>query len=220
MYETNIAVVGNVLNAPEWRRTSGSNQLVANFRVASTARRYDRENGRWVDGSSLRLRVTAWRKLAEGVASSLEVGDPVIIYGRLYTRDWVDEEKRNRVSYELEAFSIGHDLSRGRARFFRGRPSSVSTSAEEPESDTAVRGEETAPLAARDVPVRYGDGLPEGREPEFADVTARDPMEAMPELEEAVEEALDQAAGSGPEPRPVPEDRRARRGGKREPVPA
>ena len=75
--------------------------------------------GRWVDGNSLRIRVVAWRRLAEGVASSITVGDPVIIYGRLYTRDWKDDKGNNRISYEMEASSIGHDLARGRAKFFR-----------------------------------------------------------------------------------------------------
>ena len=45
MFETNLAVIGNVLTAPEWRRTSTDNTLVANFRVASTSRRFDRETG-------------------------------------------------------------------------------------------------------------------------------------------------------------------------------
>ena len=39
MFDTYVTVVGNVLTAPEWRRTTQSNTLVANFKVASTARR-------------------------------------------------------------------------------------------------------------------------------------------------------------------------------------
>jgi single-strand DNA-binding protein len=78
MFDTNVTIVGNVLTAPEWRRTTQSGTLVANFKVASTARRLDRESGRWVDGNSLRVRVNCWRKLAEGVASSVMTGDPII----------------------------------------------------------------------------------------------------------------------------------------------
>ncbi len=77
MFETNIVIVGNVLTAPEWRRTNTKGTLLAHFRVASTARRLDKETGRWVDGDSLRVRVTCWRKLAEGVGASIAVGDPV-----------------------------------------------------------------------------------------------------------------------------------------------
>ena len=56
MFDTQVTVIGNVLTAPQWRRTAQSNTLVANFKVASTARRLDRETGRWVDGNSLRVR--------------------------------------------------------------------------------------------------------------------------------------------------------------------
>ncbi|ADL48497.1 single-strand binding protein/Primosomal replication protein n [Micromonospora aurantiaca ATCC 27029] len=57
MFDTYVTIVGNVLTAPEWRRTTQSGTLVANFKVASTARRLDRDSGRWVDGNSLRVRV-------------------------------------------------------------------------------------------------------------------------------------------------------------------
>jgi single-strand DNA-binding protein len=77
MFDTYVTVVGNVLTAPEWRRTATTGTLVTNFKVASTARRLDRENNRWIDGNSLRVRVTCWRRLAEGVASSVMTGDPI-----------------------------------------------------------------------------------------------------------------------------------------------
>ncbi|BCJ44844.1 hypothetical protein GCM10010168_16570 [Actinoplanes ianthinogenes] len=175
MFDTHIVVVGNVLTKPEWRRTTNSNQLVANFRLASTARRYDRENRCWVDGNTLRVRVSAWRKLAENVGSSINVGDPVIVFGRLYTRDWQDEEANHRVSYEMEALAVGHDLARGRSRFYRARPAGTST-VEDTEADTVIDGEPAEPVADGETPVRYGDGLPElipGEvEPAFLEVVA------------------------------------------------
>ena len=214
MFETTIVVVGNVLTAPEWRRTSNSGQLVTNFRIASTARRYDRDTGRWVDGNSLRVRVTAWRKPAEGVGSSVKVGDPVIVYGRLYTRDWVDDDKNNRVSYEMEAFSIGHDLGRGRARFFRNRPVPGTSTVEGPDADTIVRGEPSVLLGEEETPVAYGDGMPERlpdeEAPEFLEAT---PAPDQPGTDDGEEIAI------AVEPLPE-ENRRTRRGVRREPVPA
>ncbi|HEY0536595.1 MAG TPA: single-stranded DNA-binding protein [Actinoplanes sp.] len=173
MFDTNLAIVGNVLTAPEWRRLKDSGSLVANFRVASTARRFDREKAQWVDGNSLRVRVTAWRRLAEGVASSIAVGDPVVVYGRLYNRDWQDEQGNNRTSYEMEAFSIGHDLARGRAKFFRTRLAQMTSEIESSEAASFVRGEQSVPLTADEAPVVYGDGLPDQLsedEPSFVDV--------------------------------------------------
>ncbi|GIF40842.1 single-stranded DNA-binding protein [Actinoplanes xinjiangensis] len=215
MFETNLAVVGNVLTAPEWRRTNTGNALVANFRIASTARRFDRETGRWIDGNSLRVRVTAWRRLAEGVASSVSVGDPIVVYGRIYTRDWVDDDNNNRVSYEMEAFAIGHDLARGRARFYRNKPAANSM-IENPDTDAMIRGEATVALDDDEIPVGFGDGLPE-----------RAPDEEGPTFLEVVAGLADETAEAGDEPEPAvpvsapPADtRRTRRTTRREPVAA
>ncbi|MET7949823.1 single-stranded DNA-binding protein [Micromonospora sp. NPDC005324] len=157
MFDTYVTIVGNVLTTPEWRRTTQSNTLVANFKVASTARRLDRDSGRWVDGNSLRVRVNCWRKLAEGVAASVMVGDPVVVCGRLYTRDWTDDAGNHRTLYELEAVAVGHDLSRGRARFLRNRPSMTTSAVEDAEAESRVHGEPTEPVPAGQAPVLPDD---------------------------------------------------------------
>lgn len=174
MFETNIVVVGNVLTAPEWRKISTNGTLVASFRVASTARRLDRDTGRWIDGDSLRLRVNCWRKLAEGVCASVAVGDPVIVTGRVFSRDWTDSEGNTRLSYEMEAVAVGHDLARGRARFVRNRATTVDA-ATGPEADTVVRGEAAEVVPEDEVPVGYGDGIPEVGDESTFDPPAGDP---------------------------------------------
>lgn len=121
VFDTYITIVGNVLHAPEWRRLERGNTLVTRFRVAANSRRYDRELGRWVDGASLRVRVSCWRRLAENVAQSVLGGDPVIVTGRIYTRDWIGEDGQRRITYELDATAVGHDLARGTDVFTRQR---------------------------------------------------------------------------------------------------
>ena len=176
MFDTNIVIVGNVLTAPEWRKTSTNGHMVANFRVASTSRRLDRETGRWVDGNSLRVRVVCWRKLAEGVAASLTVGDPVVVSGRLYTRDWIDNDKNPRTSYEMEAVAVGHDLARGRSRFYRNRPPVTSGV----DADGQVRGETAELVPDDEVPAGYGDGIPDEEMPTFGDSpTSPEPAPAL-----------------------------------------
>jgi single-strand DNA-binding protein len=167
MFDTYVTVVGNVLTAPEWRRTSNTGSLVASFKVASTARRLDRENGRWIDGNSLRVRVACWRRLAEGVASSVTVGDPVVVVGRLYTRDWTDSAGVHRALYEMEAVAVGHDLSRGRARFARNKPTLATSAVEDEEADGRVRGEPSEPVPDGAAPARLGD-LFDDDDPDFA----------------------------------------------------
>jgi single-strand DNA-binding protein len=141
MFDVPVTIVGNVLTAPEWRRVGSANALVANFKVASTTRRYDRDSGKWVDGPSLRVRVNCWRRLAEGVASSVMVGDPIIVTGRLYTRDWLADDGQRRLSYELEAGAVGHDLARGQGSFRRHRGTTTTSSVDDSQADARVNGE-------------------------------------------------------------------------------
>jgi single-strand DNA-binding protein len=217
VFDTNVTIIGNVLTQPEWRRTQQSNQLVANFRIASTARRYDRENRCWVDGNSLRIRVSAWRRLAEGVIASISVGDPVVAYGRVYTRDWDDEEGNHRVAYEMEAHSIGHDLARGQSRFTRTRLTGPTTG-DDAEAEALIG----APAAEPD-----GDRLTEPvvgeMEPDFLRVVAgltETPEEAdEPQEQEEEKEPETEETPAEPEPVSTTEVRRTRRN-RREPVAA
>lgn len=142
MFDTNVTIVGNVVTAPEWRRTNQTKTLVANFKVASTARRFDKDTNRWIDGNSLRVRVTCWRGLAAGVAKSLKVGDPVMVVGKMFTRDWLSEDQQHRVSYELEAYAVGHDLSRGNGTFER-RKASATVAVEDAAAEDRINGEMT-----------------------------------------------------------------------------
>lgn len=157
MYDTHVTVVGNVLHEPQWRRTANTGALVATFKIASTARRLNRETGQWVDGNSLRVRVTCWRALASNVKHSVTRGDPVIVTGRLFTRDWRDSEGVVRTQYELEAAAVGHDLSRGRAVFERVRPHTSTSAVEDAQAQERVGGEPTEPVPDDEAPSRFHD---------------------------------------------------------------
>jgi single-strand DNA-binding protein len=81
-------------------------------------------------------------------------GDPVIVVGRMYTRDWVDDAGNHRTMYEMEAVAVGHDLSRGRGQFARNRPTTTTSSIEDAETEQRVRGEETEPVPDAQAPAR------------------------------------------------------------------
>jgi single-strand DNA-binding protein len=119
MYGTNITVVGNVVDEVANKPTTTGLSRVS-FRVASTQRRRDRESGQWVDGHKFFVNVTFWREFAENVAASVHKGDPVIVSGRIFSRQYVREES-NHVAYELEPEAIGHDLARGTTAFTKRR---------------------------------------------------------------------------------------------------
>jgi single-strand DNA-binding protein len=117
MNDTMVTIVGNVVDTPRRRRTKNGHD-VTNFRVASTSRRYDREQEKFVDNSTLYVNVTCWRQMGVNVDTSIHKGQPVIVYGRYYMREYKVEEQL-RSSYELEAVAVGHDLSRGTSQFTR-----------------------------------------------------------------------------------------------------
>jgi single-strand DNA-binding protein len=140
MFDTTVCLVGNVMTAPEWRRTAATKTYVATFRFASTSRRFDKATNRWVDGDSLRVKVACWRTIGENVVESVQVGDPLVIFGRLYSRDWIDSEEHRRTSYELDAMAVGHDLGRGVSKFARRRIAAVGA-VEDDENDAVIGGE-------------------------------------------------------------------------------
>lgn len=178
MFETQLTLVGTALSAPQMRRTTESSQVVASFRVASTSRRWDKNNQEWIDGHSLRVRVTCWRRLAEGVVQSVNAGDPVIVVGRLYTRDWIDEQGNHRVLYELDATAVGHDLTRGTADFKRHQANLSISTIEDEEAERRIGGEDSVPAEpkpASDLPAvgsasEVLDGDSDGMDDDFDDV--------------------------------------------------
>ena len=117
MNDTWVTIVGNVVDEPRQRETKNGHK-VTNFRVASTSRRYDREQDRYIDNETLYVNVTCWRGQAENAAASLRRGQPVVVYGRYFSRDYTKNEQV-RTSYELEAAALGHDISRGVSSFAR-----------------------------------------------------------------------------------------------------
>ncbi|HKE64070.1 MAG TPA: single-stranded DNA-binding protein [Micromonosporaceae bacterium] len=141
MFDTAVTLIGNVMTAPEWRRTAQTGTYVVTFRFASTSRRYDRTTNRWVDGDSLRIKVACWRKLGENVFESVQLGDPLVIHGRMYSRDWTDAEENRHTSYELDAVAVGHDLSRGVAKFARRRAVAGTDTVHDPATEESVGGE-------------------------------------------------------------------------------
>lgn len=116
MNDTYVTLVGNVVADPTHVQLE-SGVHVLSMRIASTSRRYDRALGEWRDASTLFLTVSCWRALAENVAASVGKGDPVVVTGRLRVRNYPGKEGGRRISVEIEATALGHDLSRGVARF-------------------------------------------------------------------------------------------------------
>jgi len=119
--ETLVTVAGNVAGEPRLRVTSGGVR-VASFRLASTERRYNKELGAWRDGDTVYYTVTCWRTMAENAFSSVQKGQPVVVHGRLHVSSY-EKEGQTRTAVEIEARSLGHDLSWGVSTFTKAGPS-------------------------------------------------------------------------------------------------
>ena len=113
--DTLITVVGNLVDDPELRFTP-SGSAVANFRIASTPRIFDRATNEWKDGDSLYLTCNVWRQYAENVAESLTKGMRVIVQGRLKQRSYETREGEKRTVFEIEVEDVGPALRNATAK--------------------------------------------------------------------------------------------------------
>jgi single-strand DNA-binding protein len=126
--DTLITVVGNVVDSPRFIRTQ--NGSVTNFRLASTARRYDAGSQTFVDSSTFYIDVECWKDMSSHVSGSVSKGDPVIVQGLISTHSW-DSDAGRRSRPQIKAVAVGHNLARGTSTFTKKRrPAAV----EEPEA--------------------------------------------------------------------------------------
>jgi single-strand DNA-binding protein len=151
MYETNVTLVGTVITRIDRRRLNSGIPVVS-FRVACTERRYDRGAESWVDAGKLYASVTCWRRLAENVHASFVTGDPVIVYGRLHTREFEKDGQLRSVT-EVEASAVGPDLTRCTAALTRTKRGAAANGGEGREHD----GETPAGTAADPASVPASD---------------------------------------------------------------
>ena len=91
---------------------------ITSFRLASSHRRFDREQNKWIDGETNWFTITGFRQLAINLSTSVQKGERVIVSGRLKIRDW-DNGERAGTSVEVEAEHVGHDLFWGTSVFTR-----------------------------------------------------------------------------------------------------
>jgi single-strand DNA-binding protein len=121
--ETVITVVGNLVDDPELRFTP-SGAAVANFRIASTPRTFDKQTNEWKDGDALFLSCSVWRQAAENVAESLQKGMRVVVQGRLKSRQYETREGEKRTVFEIEVEEVGPSLKYATAKVTRAARSS------------------------------------------------------------------------------------------------
>ena len=133
-----ITLTGIVATIPR-NVVTNEGLAITSFRLASTQRRFDKSQERWIDGETNWFTITGFRQLAHNLSSSVKKGDRVVVSGRLRIRDWQNGE-RTGTTVEVEADSLGHDISWGTSVFSR----SVSTAvASQPTAEPAENAPES-----------------------------------------------------------------------------
>lgn len=144
-----ITVTGWVATDPKLH-VGPSGISLASFRLASSSRYYDRAKESWADGATEWFTVRGFRASAVFIAESIAKGQPVLVHGRLRTNTWQAEDGP-RTDMVLDVISVGHDLTKGIARFTRAV------------QDSAVAADDTPPDDTEDDPQIFVDGA-EGAE--------------------------------------------------------
>jgi single-strand DNA-binding protein len=164
-----ISLTGLVATTPKYLVTA-TGLSITSFRFASTQRKFDRAEQKWVDGETNWYTVATFRQLAINVVASIQKGQRVVIIGRLRVRDWETDDKRG-TNVEIDAEAVGHDLSWGTTVFTRSTatavaeaeavaaPRDASTSADGAEGEAAENdGDDVDRETRAEEPV--GSGLP------------------------------------------------------------
>lgn len=119
MNDIYVTLTGNVA-APPRQHTFPDGSRVTSLKIASTSRYFDRENQQWRNGETTYFGVRCFRGLADNVAQSVQLGQPVVVQGRLRIREFTHEGER-RFMAEVEANSLGHDLRWGLGSFSKSQ---------------------------------------------------------------------------------------------------
>ncbi|MFV0633127.1 single-stranded DNA-binding protein [Demequina sp.] len=120
MNDLNLTIIGWVATEPRLvlsRDIHGKD--MCSFRVAQSARYFDRNAGQWKNGKTEWFSVRVFKDAAHLVLRSVHKGQPVIVHGRMRTDEWTGADDRLRWDLQVDATCVGHDLTRGVADFSR-----------------------------------------------------------------------------------------------------
>jgi single-strand DNA-binding protein len=116
-----VTIVGRAVTNPVLTTSVAADR--ATFRVVSTERRLDQATKEWIDGDEFGVGVVCWRHLAQRVADSIRVGDPIVVIGRISTRKYERSDGSFDYFTDVRADLVAVDVSKMGGRFVRGRHS-------------------------------------------------------------------------------------------------
>ena len=133
-----VFLIGNLTKPPELRYTP-SGTAVADLRLAVN-RNYTTQGGEKREDTCF-LTVVVWGKQAESCGEYLDKGSPILVEGRLQTREWEAKDGGKRTVIEVVAERVQF-MGRGRA----AAPATVPASGGEPFSEDVGSGNDDVPF--------------------------------------------------------------------------
>jgi single-strand DNA-binding protein len=128
-----VFLIGNLTRPPELRYTP-SGTAVTDLRIAVN-RNYTTQGGDKREETCF-LTVVVWGKQAESSAEYLDKGSPVMVEGRLQTRDWETKDGQKRSVVEVVAERVQ----------FMGRGKGVGVPAAAEPVEAAADGDDEVPF--------------------------------------------------------------------------
>lgn len=104
----NITILGNLTRDPELRFTPNGTAVVS-FGLAVNRNIQNKTSGEWETQVDF-FNVTAWYKLAENCAESLNKGDRVLVSGRIAQDSWESKEGQKRSTVRIVANVVAPSL--------------------------------------------------------------------------------------------------------------
>ena len=134
-----VLLIGNLTKPPELRYTP-SGTAVADMRLAVN-RNYTTQTGEKREEACF-LTVVVWGKQAEACGEYLDKGRPILVEGRLQTREWETKDGQKRNVVEVVAERVQFLGARGKEAV--GAPAAVPGG--EPFADEGGSGDDDVPF--------------------------------------------------------------------------
>ncbi len=149
-----VVLMGNLTRDPELRQIP-SGQSVCSFSLALN-RSYKGSDGNWQEATDF-VDVVAWAALGERVAQYVTKGRPVLVSGRLQSRQWEqDGQKRNKLEVIANDVTFlgsrGNDSSDTSSNSTHEASSSKNSSAKKTNKDVVVEDVGDEPINLDDIP--------------------------------------------------------------------
>jgi single stranded DNA-binding protein len=157
-----FAVTGYVATQPKSGKTKAGTTFLS-MRVAWTPRVISKATGEWTDQQTSFVSVICYRKVAENAARCLRRGDPITLRGSIQVREYADQAGVKRLSVDVTADSLGHDMARGVSHYSKASQHTEQTAEEYGWSTAAERTPLPGDVAARLASVPGSDGTQPSR---------------------------------------------------------